>query len=190
MEQFCYLLPNPKPVIFFIELQTRTCPWSQLLMDAAVATAEGSSIPWLYSCIASLSFLLILMERTFQLFLCTRIEWRSAEPSFTVAVLLTALPPFQVSFSTETELSWPRTWLLSFYSTYLHLPGCSSQASWTNTSEWHRWDTIIILSIKNYLCTDYGGKSCCLIMATVDLMAVEVQGVAGKSFFIQREIML
>lgn len=47
-----------------------------------------------------------------------------------------------------------------------------------------------MLSIKNYLCTDYGGKSCCRIMATVDSMAVEVQGAEGKSFFIQREILL
>lgn len=78
-------------------------------MDTAVATAEGSSIPWLHSCTALLSFLFILMERTFQLFLCARAEWRSAEPTFTVAALLTALPPFQVSFCTETELSWPRT---------------------------------------------------------------------------------
>lgn len=47
-----------------------------------------------------------------------------------------------------------------------------------------------MLSIKNYLCADYRGKSCCLIMATVDSMAVEVEGVEGKGFFIQREIML
>lgn len=41
----------------------------------------------------------------------------------------------------------------------LHLPVCSSQASWTNTSERDRWDIILMLSIKIYLCTDYGGKN-------------------------------
>lgn len=116
--------------------------------------------------------------------------WRSIEPSFTIAVLLTALSPFQISFCRETRLSQPRTWPLSFYFTFLHLPDCSSQASWTNTSERDRWDTIIMRSIKNYLCTDYGEKSYCCVMATVDSMAVEVQSVEGKSFFIQREIML
>lgn len=40
----------------------------------------------------------------------------------------------------------------------LHLPGCSSQASWTNTSQRHRWDTILMLSVKIYLCTDYIGR--------------------------------
>lgn len=122
--------------------------------------------------------------------LCKSRIWRSIELSFTIAVLLTALSPFLVSFCRETGLSQPTTWPLSFYFTFLHFPDYSSQASWTNASEQDRWDTIIMLSIKNYLCTDYGEKSCCCIMATVDSMAVEVQGVEGKSFFIQREIML
>lgn len=71
-------------------------------MDTAVGTVEGSSIPWLYSCTALLSFV-IWMGRTFQL--CARAEGRPAEPSLTVAVLLTGLSPFQVGFCTESELS-------------------------------------------------------------------------------------
>lgn len=48
-----------------------------------------------------------------------------------------------------------------------------------------------MLNIKTRLFTDYGGKSCCLIVATlVDALAVEVQGVEGKNFCIPGEIML
>lgn len=78
-------------------------------MDTAVATAVGSSIPWLYLCTALLSFV-IWIGRTFQL--CAKAERRPAEPSFTAAVLPTGLPPFQIGFCTESELS-----LLYFHST-------------------------------------------------------------------------
>lgn len=178
-----YLLPNPKPAIFPTELQTRTCWRCQLLMDTAVADAEGSSIPWLYWDAEHCCLLLFGWEGHFSN--PSVQEQNGGQQSPHLLVLLSWLDFLHFRLVFAQNLSCHCCIFIP-----LHLPGCSSHASWTNTSEQHRWDIILVLSIKISVHWLWRKKTCCLITATVDSMAVEVQGAEGKSFFIQREIML
>lgn len=83
--------------------------------------------------------------------------WRSVEPSFTHYFLMLFLH-FRSAFAEKLTCYDHCLFISHFYISQ----ECSSQASWTNTTEWHRWDTLIMLTIKNCLCTDDGEKSAAL----------------------------
>lgn len=148
VEQCYYLLPNSKPAIFPIQLQTRTCGWSQLLMDTAVAR---------------LLYPLALLVHGLAVFCYLGRKDISALPlcksrmEASRALIYCCCSPDWPSFISGWFLH--RIWAVMAKDLMaLFLFHSISQASWTNTSEQRRWDTILMLGIKIYLCTDYEGK--------------------------------
>lgn len=129
MEQFYYLFPNPQPVIFFYIITSKALSMKPAPDGHNHCNCQRSLYP------------LVLLMHSFALFSSyfdgkdisglpqSKSRMEVSKALIFVAVFLTTLPPFQVNFCTETELLQPSTLPLSFYSTNLHLPGCSSQAS-------------------------------------------------------------
>lgn len=99
--------------------------WTQLLKLLKAPLSPG------FACAQHCSLLLFGWEGHFSS-LSARAEWRPAGPSFTVAVLLTSLPPFKAGFCTESELS-----LLYFY--YTPPPRQAEPIHQNNTGELVFW---------------------------------------------------